>query len=300
MDTPALFLEFAEQVEDPGLDVPNDGWLYGELETEKNFATALEWVQRYGVLGLSPTAPGRTLKEARDLLKEEERRDQSAGNSFGLAETFKPYGQTQPWSPRRLDQARGILDAGQPGPPAWRNVSTMGGSKETVTRFVIEAIAANSILRLYEAATASKRPKVDVIRTHMPEGLQGANESPRWHREWALTTIWQSVDNMVRDHCHPVPYRRRDGAFMTGWGFRSLLGAMWLQMLWLLTAPKKDVRRCLWCDKVIDFEQPKQPTAGAQKKHQRSTRKIRKDKLFCDPRHKAAYDYHMRRKLGSS
>ena len=55
VDYPGLFLEFAQLVEDPGLDTAtSDGeWLYGELETEKNTAVALDWAQRYGVLGLS-------------------------------------------------------------------------------------------------------------------------------------------------------------------------------------------------------------------------------------------------------
>jgi len=72
---------------------------------------------------------------------------------------------------------------------------------------------------------------------------------------------------------------------------------MWLQMLWLLTAPEEDVRRCRWCDRVIDFEHPEQPTAGAQQNNRRSKRKIRKDKQYCNDRHKAAFDYHVRKKL---
>ena len=95
-----------------------------------------------------------------------------------------------------------------------------------------------------------------------------------------------------------MPYRRRDGAFRTGWGFRSLLGAMWLQMLWLLTAPEEDVRRCLWCDQVITFEQPEQPAIPAWKNNRRRRRKIRKDKQYCDAHCRTAYDYHMREKLG--
>jgi hypothetical protein len=299
VDTPALFLVFARLLEDPGLDAPEDGgWLYGELETKKNIEVTLDWAQRFGVLGLSPTPPGHTLDKARDLHKEVTERNQPDSSQFGLLGWSEPSGESHRWPPERLEQIRGILDAGQPGPAAWREVSVHGGLKDTVTRFVIEAMAANSILRLYEAATATKRPKLDIIRSYMPEDLREAHEPPRWYREWALTRIWETVDHMVRDHCHPMSYRRRDGAFMVGWGFRSLLGAMWLQMLWLLTAPEEDVRRCRWCDRVIDFEQPEQPTAGARKVNRPGKRKIRKDKQFCDDRHKAAFDYYVRIKPG--
>jgi hypothetical protein len=299
VDMPALFLEFARLLEDPGLDAPEEGgWHYGELETKKNIEVTLDWARTYGVLGLSPTSPGHTLDEARDLHKEVTERNQPDSSQFGLLGWPVPSGESHRWPPERLERIRGILDAGQPGPPAWREVSVHGGLKDTVTRFVIEAMAANSILRLYEAATATKRPKLDIIRSYMPEDLREALEPPRWYREWALTKIWATVDHMVRDHCHPMSYRRGDGAFMMGWGFRSLLGAMWLQMLWLLTAPEEDVRRCRWCDRVIDFEQPEQPTTGARKVNRPGKRKIRKDKQFCDDRHKAAFDYYVRIKPG--
>ena len=299
VDAPALFLEFARLLEDPGLDAPEDGGgLYGELETENNIEVTLDWARTYGVLGLSPTSPGHTLDKARDLHKEVTERNLPDSSQFESLGWSEPSEESHRWSPEQLERIRGILDAGQPGPPAWREISERGGPKDTVTRFVIEAMAANSILRLYESATATKRPKLDIIRSYMREGLREALEPARWYKEWALTKIWETVGYMVRGHCHPMPYRRRDGAFMVGWGFRSLLGAMWLQMLWLLTAPEEGVRRCRWCDRVIDFEQPEQPTAGARKVNRPGRRKIRKDKQFCDDRHKAAFDYYMRIKPG--
>lgn len=77
VDTPALFLEFAQLVEEPGLDTetPEGRWLHGELETEKNVEVMLDWVQTYGVLGLSPVSPGPALDKARDLSNEQAERD---------------------------------------------------------------------------------------------------------------------------------------------------------------------------------------------------------------------------------
>jgi hypothetical protein len=269
-----------------------------DLISSLRVAATRDWAQTYGVLGLSPKPSGHTLDKARDVHEEVTERKQPDSSHFGLLGWSEPTGKSHHWTPEQLERFRGILDAGHPGPPAWREISERGGPKETVTRFVIEAMAANSILRLYEAATATKRPKLDIIRSYMPEDLREALEPPRWYKEWALTTIWETVGYMVRRHCHPMPYRRRDGAFMIGWGFLSLLGAMWLEMLFLLTAPEEDVRRCQWCDRVIDFEQPEQPTARAQKINHPGTRKIRKDKQFCDDRHRAAFDYHVRIKQG--
>jgi hypothetical protein len=301
VDYPALFLEFAQLVEEPGLDTetPEGRWLHGELETEKNVEVMLDWVQTYGVLGLSPVSPGRALDKARDLSKEQAERDLlTPAHRSKFIPSVRSIGEPPCLPPEQLWKIRGILDAGQPGPPMWRQVSTRGGPKDTVTRFVIEAIAANSILRLYEAASMPKRPGLDIIRSYMPENLREVIAPPSWYKEWALTEVWATTGNMVRDHCYPTPYRRRDGAFMTGWGFRSLLGAMWLQMLWLLTAPEEDVRRCLWCDRVITFEQPEQPAIPAWKNKRRRRRKIRKDKQYCDDHCRTVYDYHMREKLG--
>jgi hypothetical protein len=60
------------------------------------------------------------------------------------------------------------------------------------------------------------------------------------------------------------------GKFVQGWDFMNLLGAMWLQMFWLLTASETP-RRCRnWeCDKVIAYEQP-EPLARVVKKNDRS------------------------------
>jgi hypothetical protein len=49
---------------------------------------------------------------------------------------------------------------------------------------------------------------------------------------------------------------------------------MWLQMFWLLTATETP-RRCLWCDKVIDYEQPEQPQGKKKKRG-------RKKEKFCN------------------
>src|SRR5918993_3137289 len=110
VDMPALFLEFARLLEDPGLDAPEEGgWLYGELETKKNIEVTLDWARTYGVLGLSPTSPGHTLDEARDLHKEVTERNQPDSSQFGLLGWPVPSGESHRWPPERLERIRGIL-----------------------------------------------------------------------------------------------------------------------------------------------------------------------------------------------
>jgi hypothetical protein len=69
------------------------------------------------------------------------------------------------------------------------------------------------------------------------------------------------VRRVVADDCYPELYQEED-TFRSGYGFKSLLGAMYLQMMWLMTATS-EFRRCQrpGCNKIF--------TSG------------RKDKRFC-------------------
>lgn len=292
--TPGLFLEFAQLVDDGELDTETseDGWLYGELETEKNTKGMLDWVERYGVLGLSPPEGYRTLDQVRDALKREP--DQASPVDAGIV-ISPPWG--APWEPRRWtpELMREVLDAGPPGPPILRGVSERGGKKDTVTRFVVEAVDANRTLRLYEAAAGQGDPDVEAIRSLMPREFEGVAGTLSWFRDRALGRVEAKTQEMVSNHCHPALYRRRDGALVDGYGFRSLLGAMWLQMRWLLRAPPENVRHCLWCNRVIAFEQPEQSEGDpGLKKNARGGYRTRKDKKFCDDHCRAKHYYHAR------
>lgn len=65
-----------------------------------------------------------------------------------------------------------------------------------------------------------------------------------------------------------------------GWAFESLLGALYLQMAWVLVA--KEEVRCKQCDRVINYEQPEIPWEQLlAQKGKRKPYKTRSDKEFC-------------------
>ena len=92
-----------------------------------------------------------------------------------------------------------------------------------------------------------------------------------WH---ALETAIEDVERMVAGLCSPgltVKEGARDVADVTArWYFKSLLGAMYLQMYWLMAAGS-DLARCEHCGRLISLSRP----------HPEG-RKRRRDKRFCD------------------
>jgi hypothetical protein len=248
VQTPGLFLEFAG-LEDDG-EITREVWL--------------DWVERYGVLGLN-------WRGADELLA------------------------TQLFGP----------------------VSQEGGPNESYNAFVREALEANWLLRLYESATSpegsdvskfrqeelkiygldeSYRDPRDPNRSIRPTFLDTSRTKPDEAKKWALETVRDKVLAEIRE-CYPTLYyfppARR---YIQGWGFHSLVSAMYLQMMWLLTASDDQVRRCAlpWCNKVITYEQPEQLMAGLQRNDRSKGYRTRRDKEYCDDDCKGAYHYHFR------
>jgi hypothetical protein len=235
VETPALFLEFARLAE--GGEITREVWL--------------EWVERYGVLGL----------------------DWRTSNEAMFTGLFGPVRQE-------------------------------GGPKENFRTFVIEARNANRLLRLMEAIESPKGPDLnsfskelwDIYGLHLPGNIR--RMSPKEARVWGTGEAWHEVEKQIRE-CYPTVIPA-DGGFVQGWGFHSLISAMYLQMMWLLTAATgpnvgNDVRWCKRpeCTKVVDYRQPEQPAALGTKKNDRSRGyKTRKDKKFCSDLCKGLYHYH--------
>jgi len=273
----ALFLEFARWPEEHDMDKR-------PLESPKNEEAASEWAHLYGALGLS--------------------RPESA--VFSDANEF-------------IEHTLGMWGAIR---PRTRNEG-MGGREDTVEAFSREAWTANATLRLYEAATRPESPDMDTLRSYMPDsddgltsgrnGIKGIyGEAPKGARNWALEVVSDIVEDKLRGHVWPIPVR--DGVGIghgQGWAFDSLLGAMWLQMLWLMSGKAK---RCEWCGKLLNIELewamrlPKnshtvRPNATAAqiakdaedfRRANPLPRKPRNDRRFCnnDGRCKAAWNYH--------
>ena len=168
-------------------------------------------------------------------------------------------------------------------------------------------------LQLYEAATNPEGPETGVIAGYMSEqeadlaSLQGVStlslrggsleRAQSWAQSWALRIVEEIVEDRMRGHVWPIPVRdlNRHGDFIghkQGWAFDSLLGAMWLQMMWLM---RGHARRCEWCGKLLDIDtertlQNPGPLDGR--------RKPRNDRRFCPSRDgvenkcKADWNYH--------
>lgn len=237
----SLFLRFARWPEKHEMDIK-------PLDTDNNAEAASEWVHEYGVLGVDP--PDTTvLGDSPDAIR---------------------------------------LFLGRLGPDGLRGRGTRndasGGPLETVERFAGEAWEANIVLRLYEAASNPNGPDVDTIVGFMPDRKEGYGDDSRhwasaWDlhgttperaRSWALSIVGETVERKIRGRCWPVPVRRDDGSHGQGWAFDSLLGAMWLQMLWLMLGSP---RKCAWCGAVLPPES-------------------RSDRRFCDDGCKADWNYH--------
>ena len=79
-------------------------------------------------------------------------------------------------------------------------------------------------------------------------------------------------------HLDRPPHDRR--RIRGGMGFINLLGAMYLQMNWLMLAVA-EVNRCRYCGRTISYASPRP-----------GGRKRRNDKKFCNKSCRQSYAYH--------
>jgi hypothetical protein len=130
-----------------------------------------------------------------------------------------------------------------------------GGHRETFSIFKTEAELANWVLRLYEAATADDGSDVPRIR-ELLELDDDETGSAKEIKKWALIEVARTVQRRLIGECFPRLYGLKDFRFVhSPSGFGSLGGAMWLQMMYLITATGKS-KRCAGpgCDKIIHFD----------------------------------------------
>jgi len=147
----------------------------------------------------------------------------------------------------------------------FRGARTTGGKEDTVSSFAEEAWRANACLRLYEAATAEELD-TDLIASYMyPRQKTFFTHTPARTRAWALNIVATETQKKVAGNAYPALYGEI-GRFEAGWSFTSLLGAMWLQMFWLLTA-EEESRRCRYCDKIIAYGESGQRKRGPKSKY---------------------------------
>lgn len=165
----------------------------------------------------------------------------------------------------------------------------------SLSAFRREVEAANRILMLYEAilnedlegawSIVQEYPD-EIIDSGIFEKLE-ENYVPKL--EAGMLLAMHMVSRVVGKLCQPVlvlnegskpPYSR----VTSGWDFDSLLGAMYLQMWWLM-ASGGDIARCEHCGRTISLSRP----------HPKG-RKRRSDKRFCDAACRQAYHRNKKRK----
>ncbi len=197
------------------------------------------------------------------------------------------------------------------------SVCEPGGPGESFVNFRREALRANWLLRLYEAVFTPESPDIDVDwfeqraaqlwevgRSRIPLALDTSD--PARVTGAAVAKVWGQVRLKLME-CYPALYLTSDENrfFALGWDFYSLLGAMYMQMAWLMAAKGEEVRWCKMpgCTRIIAFKEPEKVPTGTKKndpkKNDRSAGyKTRRDKVFCGPDCRGKYHYHQRVKPG--
>lgn len=235
-----LFLEFARWFDSQKMEsgFEKDLGRSPTLATLRNAEAALKWARKYGVLGLGRN-PNSTVTLGSDL------------------------------GPSSIEIAARLLGRphlGHNGARAYR-MSAEGGKHEKVEIFVLKALEANVVLKLYAAATADPPNVVGVqrflpderIRYAYPPGASPSyakyTERETWAgdsetaRTWALTVAENAVARNVESDVYPILLGER-GSYEEGWGFKSLLGAMWLQMRTFMLGDKI-YEACAYCNELF-------------------------------------------------
>lgn len=162
------------------------------------------------------------------------------------------------------------------------------GRRESLSVFSEEVLNAAEVLELYETSTVPGGPDNSLTAAlrkwdHTTEG-----QTLRDQKEFALLVVADRVGSYVSRECYPILYRtiRNDSGtvgFVQGLGFHSLLGAMYLQMMWLMIeGSAENVRRCKrpGCSQIISFEPPEEPE-DSTRRGARGKYRTRKDKEYC-------------------
>lgn len=192
------------------------------------------------------------------------------------------------------------------------------GRRDNVQRFAEAAGEIRGCLRIYEAVTADEDLALEELlvsyaillprKAFLPFGPieRRAGEE----RSWLIRVLGRLVQMRLEEYCYPMFGAQTRGGVATGrfalaWGFRGLIGALWLHMAWLLEAESERVRRCKLpgCLRVIHFEPGKsadelgsvKDADGKFRKNARGKYKTRGDIEFCKGRgHKQKYHYRKR------
>jgi len=186
------------------------------------------------------------------------------------------------------------------------------GRSDNVRRFAEAAGEVRACLRIYEAITADEDVNFDKLsplamllprKAFVPFGPMERHIGRE--RSWLFLVLGRLVQMRLEEYCYPMfsvytNNRLATGRFALSWGFRGLIGAIWLHIAWLLEAEGENVTRCKLpgCLRVIHFE-PGEPAIDPdpRRKNVRGRYKTRSDREFCKGRG-CKQKYHYRKKAG--
>ena len=162
-----------------------------------------------------------------------------------------------------------------------------GGPKETLEIFKMEIERAAQILALYEAALSGDNETALRVSEKVPWCFNDPSFELQPILDAVLYSASDEVSRKVWRFSHPglrVGKLGGPSSVQSVWNFDNLLGAMYLQMYWLMAAGG-NVTRCRYCSRIISLTSP---LPGA--------RKTRQDKKFCDDACRQRHYYHTKTK----
>jgi len=150
-----------------------------------------------------------------------------------------------------------------------------------LSAFRQEVEVAGQVLVLYEAILNGDAEKALSLVHEHPDELEDSGILEYFREEsiadFDVTMLFamRRVSRVVAELCDPVLIltEGREPLFSrvkSGWDFDNLLGAMYLQMWWLMSS-SGDTTRCEYCGRIVSLARP-YPEG----------RKRRSDKRFCD------------------
>jgi len=175
------------------------------------------------------------------------------------------------------------------------------GRKQSLHGFITAAVEAARCLALYIAYTTPGEQREATIRKAQDDyGPVGAGRQRQYDEIKTIFEVMHTATSVLEEQCYPTIYRYPSehggtlSGFSQGWGFRSLLGAMYLQMMWLMA---DDAPRCKGpgCNNPIRIGEREGPHVDpATKTDAPRNYKTRVDKQFCSRSCKENYRYHNR------
>jgi hypothetical protein len=255
-DTPDLFLRFAK--------------LY---EKEPSNESALNWARSYGLIGYTPDGYLGYQKPSTGGVSWDEFRWRlwiKGVQEEGALSVF--------WEEVR--RAAGVLamyEAALRGDNAWAKELLLEGSPFIGGRFWPHV--AGQLPPPPEGGRMLEASLVD----DLVQGDLGGN-----YVQYCLLTAAWTVEETVNDFCYHTldlgPDRDDPAQVVDVWTFENLLGAMYLQMYWLMGSGG-NTTHCEWCGRLISL---KSPYPGAKKRPSH--------KRFCDSYCREKWHYHNVRK----